>query len=90
MIKINNHIKEISCKLYNENNIYLGKIKNQLAFLDVLVQINEQNITGCYIVFKGIKYYIVNGAIVGKPSGLFDLVYQKAVQIKNIHGQRNA
>ena len=89
MIKINNHIKETSCKLYNNDNIFIGRIKNQLAFLDVMTQIKQQKINGYYIVFKGKSYKInSDGTLVDrKPDGLFDLTYKMAVNFRNIQNE---
>jgi hypothetical protein len=86
MIKINNHIKETSCKLYNNDDIFIGRIKNQLAFIDVKAQIKQQRLSGYYIVFEGKSYRINSDGVLmdKKPEGLFDLTFKMTVDFKNM------
>lgn len=76
MVYINNDIKEDSCLLYKtiegEGSFLVGVIKNELAFLDVRVQIAEQKLSGYYILFKGGRYYINDdGRLPDYPNDLF-------------------
>jgi hypothetical protein len=72
MITINNDIQEEFCFLYGPDDVLVGAIKNYLAFLDVRVQVMEQNLEGYYLAFKGNKYEInKDGRIKDHPEDLF-------------------
>jgi hypothetical protein len=77
MITINNNITEESCLLYGpegnqDSSVLIGEIKNDLAFLDVRVQIAEKKLAGYFIVFQGERYYIdEDGRLPDYPNDLF-------------------
>ena len=58
--------------LYGPNESHLGKL-NEYEFLDVLVQIKENQYSGYYVIFEGQKIRIdKNGTLEDYPIGLFD------------------
>lgn len=60
--------------LYGPNESHLGKL-NEYEFLDVLVQIKENQYSGYYVIFEGQKIRIdKNGTLEDYPIGLFDLL----------------
>ena len=89
MIKINNHIKEISCKLYNNDDIFIGRIKNHLALIDVKTQIKQQRLIGYYVTFEGNSYRINSDGVFidNLPDGFFDLAYKMALDFKNMQDE---
>lgn len=72
MITINNKITEESCFLYGPDNVLIGEIKNDLAFLDVRCQVQDKKLKGYYIVFKNTRHNIdENGRVLNYPQTLF-------------------
>lgn len=72
-ITINNDLEKCVCKLYNPGGTCLGKITNEIAFLDARVQIKEKGLRGYYIMYKGQKIRIDQyGGMEEYPDGLFD------------------
>ena len=60
--------------LYGPNESHLGKL-NEYEFLDVLVQIKENQYSGYYVIFESQKIRIdKNGTLEDYPIGLFDLL----------------
>lgn len=73
MIKLNTIIPQ-EVDLYAPDGTYLGKV-NEYEFLDVLVQIKENQYSGYYVIFEGQKIRIdKNGTLEDYPIGLFDLL----------------
>jgi hypothetical protein len=73
MIKLKDIIPQ-EVDLYGPNETYLGKV-NEYEFLDVLVQIKENQYSGYYVIFEGQKIRIdKNGTLEDYPIGLFDLL----------------
>lgn len=66
-------IPEAKVELYSPDNELIGVIDNEVSFLDVRVQIHNQQLKGYYIVFNGIRCGIDrNGELDVYPEGLYD------------------
>ena len=73
MIKLKDIIPQ-EVDFYDQDETYLGKV-NEYEFLDVLVQIKENQYSGYYIIFEAQKIRIdKNGTLEDYPIGLFDLL----------------
>ena len=73
MITINNKIKETPVKLYDPNHNLIGIIENDYAFMDVRIQIKEQQLEGYYVIFQKQKINITkHGRCSSWPVGFFD------------------
>lgn len=71
MIKIKN-VEDVPVKLYHEDQV-VGTIKTVLQFLDVRLQIRDEDSTKYYVKFKGKKVSFDNhGKLMTYPKGLFD------------------
>lgn len=56
-----------------ENPVYVGSATNIIEYYDMLSQINEENISGYYIVFNGENIHIDRtGTLESYPVGLMD------------------
>ncbi len=73
MIKLKDIIPQ-EVDFYAPDGTYLGKV-NEYEFLDVLVQIKENQYSGYYVIFESQKIRIdKNGTLEDYPIGLFDLL----------------
>lgn len=72
MIKINK-IKPFSCRAYDPNGKYLGKL-NEYEFNDLRIQIRTERAEGYYMRFNGEKIVINSqGKCRNWPHGFYDL-----------------
>lgn len=77
MIRIKENLKEPVVDLwYNVKDgkgEYVGKIVNQIQFLDVRLQIKEQQLSGYSVYYKGQQIRIDKyGTLEDNPDGLYD------------------
>jgi hypothetical protein len=71
MLKINQYTQAI-CYLY-QNDKYVGIIDDYLQLLDIQVQIKQQSLTGCYVIFENEKIFIESdGTIDYWPDGFYE------------------
>ena len=74
MIKINK-IVETTCKLYDPDGNYIGKITNGLELNDVKIQIKTDKVSGYYILWKNFQIFIDKfGTLSEWPKGFYDLL----------------
>jgi len=75
MIKIND-ITLPTAKLYDPTGFCLGEL-NEYQFINVRIQIKNENVQGYYCIFNGIVINIdEDGGVDHWPDGFFDYAYK--------------
>lgn len=88
-VKINNEYENVQCiaELYDQNNTFLGLIKNEYQLNDIRIQIKKQQLEGYYLIFideKSFKHKLLidkSGRICAWPKGFFDLTQNQLFEL---------
>jgi len=64
-----------TCELFDPYGVKVGTIRSEYSLNDVRIQINEQQLEGYYIVWKGQVLNISkHGSLSQWPEGFYDLI----------------
>lgn len=79
-IKIN-YIPDQSCDLYAPDETFIGVIQNEYSFNDIRIQIQQQQLSGYYVVWKELKIEIFGNGRYQCSEGLYDTSLTQLSQI---------
>jgi hypothetical protein len=83
MSVVYNKIELKKFPVYSPDDTLIGEC-NELEFMNIAIQIAEQQLDGCYVLYNGEKRFIEScGSMYNRPDGLFDEKYKLLRKLLN-------